>query len=368
MDKAKAYQKEREILQLVELFLTPAVLALTLLSPLSQAFKNWALQLAGKNAPLEVAAYFFFFSVWLLVFDVPVSFYSGYHLEKKYDLSNHTLKSWTGDLLKKSTLSFLLSLLLIEALYALIRHFELWWVYAWAGFAFVSYILGKLFPVLIVPIFYKYGPVADETLKKRILDLAARYQMPVENVYSLNLSRTTKKANAAFMGMGKTKRVVLSDTLLENFNGDEIETVVAHELGHFKHGDIWKQLIVGTVISFIGFWMISRLMPVLTARLGMEGVADIAGLPLIFLLFSLFFMILMPLQNGFSRWIERAADRFALEAFPNVEAFISCMDKLGKVNLADPEPNPVVEWFFYDHPSIGRRIAMAKSYVPKDKS
>ena len=362
LEKAKAYQKQKQKLMFVHLFLTPALLLLVVLTPLSFLFKEWAVSLASQ--PYSVfALYFLFFSIFMLIFDLPLAFYSGFILEHRYELSNQNFPAWAADFLKKSVLSFVLSLVLLAALYALIWNFPgTWWLWAWAGFAMVSYVMGKLFPVLIVPLFYKYGKVEDESLKDRILKLAARYNLPVENVYSINLSKTTKKANAAFMGMGKTKRVVLSDTLIEKFSGGEIETVVAHELGHYKHHDIWKQLIFGLITSFAGFWFVFRLIDPAAQIFGMDGAADLAALPVVFFIFNLFYFILIPAQNGFSRTVERAADRFALEAFPHPDVFISCMDKLSKVNLADPNPSAVMEWFFYDHPAIGKRIQMAREW------
>lgn len=359
---AKDYQRKRQTLQLLNLFLTPVILLAVSASPLSAAFKTFASSW-GSNPYGIIAAYFLIYSFFMLVLDFPLTVYSGYLLEKEYGLSNHTFASWLADFFKRTLLSTAFTLVLLAGLYALIWNFpERWWIYAWAGFAAVSYVMGKLFPVLIVPLFYKYGKVEDESLRKRIFDLSARYGLPIENLYSLNLSRTTRKANAAFMGMGKTKRVVLSDTLLQNFTGDEIEAVVAHELGHFKHKDIWKQLTIGMISSFIGFWIVFETMPDVSARFGFSGAGDVAALPVLFLLFYLFHLVLMPLQHGFSRFIERAADRFALTAFPNRAAFISCMEKLGTVNLADPDPHPLYEWFFYDHPSIRKRIEMAKAF------
>ncbi len=362
LEKARAYEKKKETLTLVHLFLSPAILLAAAVTPFSAWLKTTASGLVSNDYAVA-AVYFTFFTLYTLIFDAPLAFYSGYALEKRYELSNHTVLTWTLDFLKRSVLSLAFLVCLILGMYALIWHFpETWWIFAWAGFATVSYVLGKLFPVVIVPLFYKYSPVPDEALRARILALASRYGMPLENVYSLNLSRTTKKANAAFMGMGKTKRVVLSDTLLENFTADEIETVVAHELGHFKHGDIWKQLVLGMVSSFAGFWLVSRFLNPAAESLGYQGAGDIAALPLIFLIFYVFYLILMPLQNGFSRMLERAADLFALEAFPHKDIFISCMNKLCKVNLADPEPNPVFEWLFHDHPAIAKRIRLAENW------
>jgi len=364
VDKAKAYQRKKQELTLFHLVLTPLVLLLAILTPMSLLLRQGATAVS-TNPWIVVALYFLFFTFYMLLFDFPYSWYSGFSLEHRFGLSNQNFRAWLVNFFKKSLLAFLLSVALVEGLYALIRHFpDHWWVLAWASYALVSYVLGKIFPVLIVPLFYKYSKVEDDALKTRIFDLAKRYGLPVENVYALNLSKTTKKANAAFMGIGKTKRVVLSDTLIDQFTPDEIETVVAHELGHFKHHDIWRQLALGLVTSLISFWIVFSLMAPAAKFFGLEGVGDIASLPLLFLVFYAFSLVITPVQNGFSRVLERAADRFALKAFPHPDVFVSCMDKLGKVNLADPDPNPVYEWFFYDHPAIGKRIQMAKEWAP----
>ena len=265
--------------------------------------------------------------------------------------------------MKKTLLSFALSLVLLECLYWIIRvNPAHWWILAWAAYAFVSYVLGKVFPVVIVPLFYKYGRLEDKELETKVLKLAARFDMPVGNVYSINLSKTTKKANAAFMGIGKTKRVVLSDTLTQNFTHSEVEVVVAHELGHYKHRDIWRLLAFGLLASLVafatGFFGMNALVPALS----LNSSADAAGLPLLFLIFYIVNLVLMPLMNGYSRRRERAADVFALKALETREVFISCMVKLGEQNLADPEPPAWYEWFFYDHPSIGKRLALARAW------
>ncbi len=361
-EKAKIYQKKKELLSFFHLAFTPAVLWLTLATPLSVQFKSWAA--VWTTNPYGMSAfYFLWLSLYSLLLDLPLSYYSGFMLEHQFELSNQSRLSWIKEFAKKSALSFVFSLILIQVLYALIWNFpDHWWIFAWSGFAAVSYGMGKIFPVWIIPLFYKYGPVGSESLKKRIMDLAARYGLPIENVYTLNLSKTTKKANAAFMGIGRTRRVVLSDTLIDQFSEDEIETVVAHELGHFKHRDIWRQLALGLVTSLAAFWAAFRLMNPLAEKFGLEGAGDIASLPLLFLIFYGVSLILMPLQNGFSRWLERAADRFALQAGPDRSVFISCMEKLGQLNLANPHPHPAYEWFFYDHPAIHKRIQMARDW------
>ena len=363
-NKAQEYQSKKRKVMLFNMVLTPCLLIVLLITGLSFWMKAGAEAVSGENFYGCIFLYFVFLSLFFMIFDLPLSFYSGFILEHKFKLSNQSIKGWIKDFLKKSILSFLLSLILIIVLYALIKEFpEKWWVIAWVGYAFVSYVLGKIFPVLIVPIFYKYGDLEDKELKEKILKLATRFKMPVGNVCSLNLSKTTKKANAAFMGFGKTKKVVLSDTLINNFSHDEIEIVMAHELGHFKNKDIWRLLGFGLVTSFIAFAVGFLGMNFFSCVIGLSAVSDIAGLPLLFLIFYVVGVVFMPLQNGYSRKRENLADIFALRVCKNSDAFISCMQKLAKTNLSEMEPPGWYEWLFCDHPPIGKRIKLAESFV-----
>ncbi len=360
--KAKEYQRIKKTLSLVHLFLTPALLALWVFTPLSIAVQGLAAS-ASDLALIQIAFFFLVFSLFFFVIDLPLSFYSGFVIEHRFQVSNLTFIGWLRENGKRSVLSFVFSLVLIEGLYFLIEHRPSdWWLWAWAAYAGVSFIMGKLFPVFIVPLFYKYQPLPEGELKERILDLLKRFGLPAANLFSINLSKTTKKANAAFMGLGKTKRVVLSDTLLENFTPVEIEQVVAHELGHFKHKDIWKQLALGLSISLICFYLGYMGVDNMLAVLGLETAADVAGLPLLMLIFLGVSYVSMPVTNGFSRSCEFAADRFALDACRDRDVFISMMNKLGKLNLSDPDPTSWYEFIFYSHPSNKKRIAAAQSW------
>ncbi len=362
--KARSYQAIKRRLTLFHFILTPALLGILIASGWTFGMRQNAIALAGINDGGVVAVYFILFSLFFLIFDLPLAFYSGFVLEHQFGLSNQSFGQWLLDLGKKTLLSFALSLGLLECLYWIVRvdpaH---WWIWAWAAYAFVSYVLGKVFPVVIVPLFFKYGKLEDKELEARVLKLATRFDMPVGNVYSLNLSKTTKKANAALMGIGRTKRVVLSDTLIQSFSHSEVEMVVAHELGHYKHRDIWRLLGFGLASSMIAFVAGFLGVNTLAKTLSLSSAADVAGLPLLFLIFYAVNLILMPLMNGYSRRRERAADLFALRALEAKDDFISCMKKLGEQNLADPEPPAWYEWFFYDHPSIAKRLAMAQRWM-----
>lgn len=362
LSEAKNYQRLKQGLSLGGLLWTPALLAALVMTPLSRLMASAAESLVtGPYAVLAV--YFLLLSLFFLFFDFPFAYLSGYVLEKRFHLTNQTPGAWLVFFAKRAVLSFLFSLGLLTALYTLIwRAPDTWRLWAWAGYAFVSYAAGKLFPVWIVPLFYKYDRVADESLKQRILKLTSRFGLPVDQLYTLNLSKTTRKANAAFMGMGRTRRVVLSDTLLENFSAQEIEVVVAHELGHYKNRDILKQLAVGLAASFAAFAWAGFVFEETARSGGYLGPGDPAAMPLLFLIFYVFGLLLTPLQSAFSRRLERAADRFALEAVRCTESFVSCMEKLARQNLSDPDPHPLYEWFFYDHPAIARRIQFARAW------
>ncbi|MBI3999304.1 MAG: M48 family metallopeptidase [Candidatus Omnitrophica bacterium] len=361
-EKNKTYQRTRNWLTLYGLLLNLVILLGAIAFHLTFLFYDWASAIVTSAYGI-VFFYFLFFSLYSLVFSFPLSFYSSFILEHQYELSNQTLSAWFWEWGKKQLLSFGISAPLVMLLYALIWNFEsYWWLLGWVGYAIFSLVLGKLFPILIVPLFYKYSPISDEVLRKKIEALANRFGVHIQNVYSLNLSKTTKKANAAFTGFGKTKRVILGDTLLDSFNHEEIETVLAHELGHYKNHDIWKQFGFGIALSFFGFWLSFKLLGIFSQELGYLGAGDVRSFPLLSLVFFLFGLIISPAASAFSRFAERRADQFALKALRDKSSFISAMQKLSDLNLADPNPNPVVEFLLYDHPAIGKRVQMAEHY------
>lgn len=360
--KNKEYQKKRNLLHFAGIFLTLIILYGAIGFGLTFQFYDWASSITQLQHGI-VFLYFLFFSLYSLLISFPMSFYSGFILEHQYHLSNQTLGSWFWEWTKKQLLGFVISAPLVLLLYILIWNFPTtWWFLGWLGYAAFSLVMGKLFPVIIVPLFYKYSPIKDQVLKAKIEALAGRFDLKIRNISSLNLSKTTKKANAAFTGLGKTKRVILGDTLLESFSHNEIETVLAHELGHCKHHDIWKQFLFGAVLSFVGFWLAYQLLNGFSIQLGYEGAGDVRSFPLFSLIFFIFGLIISPAGNTFSRYAENKADQFALDATRDKQSFISAMQKLSDMNLADPNPNPLIEFFLYDHPPVGKRIRMAEQY------
>jgi len=254
---------------------------------------------------------------------------------------------------------------LAELVYWVIRNWpEHWWLIAWAVFLGLLVLFAQIAPVVLFPIFYKFQPLDNEALKRRLVALGERAGTHVRGVYEWKLSEKSKKANAALTGLGNTRRIILADTLLQNYSEDEIEAVLAHELGHHVHRHIPKSILLEAAITFVGFWSANEVLRYLVERRGMfQGMADFANLPLLALVSTLMSFLLMPALNAYSRQKEREADRYAFQSIPEVQPFISSMNKLADQNLAERSPSKWVEWFFHSHPAIAKRIAAAEQYA-----
>ncbi|MFQ6618081.1 MAG: M48 family metalloprotease [Fidelibacterota bacterium] len=210
--------------------------------------------------------------------------------------------------------------------------------------------------MVIFPIFYKFEPVKDSDLAHTLVKLCNRVGLSIEGVYSFNLSKNTKKANAGFAGLGKSRRVILGDNLLENFQDGEISTVLAHELGHYSYGHLWKGIVTGAFFTFAGLWLTGKLYSAAVDYFGFPHIYTIAALPLLSIFLMLFGLVVSPLQNSISRRFERSADRFAVKLTGKKEEFVSALNRLAALNLADVSPHPIIEFIFYSHPSIEKRI------------
>jgi STE24 endopeptidase len=241
-------------------------------------------------------------------------------------------------------------------LFLLKNHPVFWWFWVGLALFFFSVVLARIAPILIFPLFYKFLPLENESLKIRLVRLCEEVKIKITGIFSFNMSKDTKKANAGFTGIGKSKRIIIGDTLLDKFTEDEIEVVFAHELGHYKYGHIWKGMLISTVITFTGLFFVSVIYKDIIPRFGFNGISDIAAFPILGLLLFLYSMILLPLTNLYSRANERLADDYAVKITNNPEAFASTMLKLSEQNLSDKNPNPIIEFIFYSHPSTQKRI------------
>jgi len=317
-----------------------------------------------ENSYLVFILFVFAIGIISSIFFMPVNIYTGFYLEHKYNLSNQTFFKYFIENVKSTLVGLVIGVpILLLFLFVINQFGDLWWLVFASAMFLISVVLSELFPILIMPIFYKVIPLQDEELKTRISNLAKGAGIKVENVFSFNMSKNTKKANAAFTGLGKTKRIILGDTLLNDYTKDEIETVIAHELGHYKHKHIIKNLIFGTASSFLTFFLISILYKNSLSWFDFESINQIAALPLLSLWAMIIGLIQSPIGNILSRKYEYEADRYAIESTLKPKSFINTLNKLTDQNLGDREPHPFIEWFFYSHPSIKNRINAITDFV-----
>src|SRR5512136_144576 len=360
--KAKEYARIRRRLLLVDLALGAAFVLVWLFSGASLGLRNQVMALTDQPL-LVVALYAAVFGAVYGMLDAPLSYYSGFVLPHRYGLSTQTLRAWLWDQVKGAAIGGILGLVLLEVVYALLRASpDWWWLWTALVMLFFSVILSNLAPVLIMPLFYKFVPLDDADLADRLTRLSEQAGTHVRGVYRFDMSSKTVQANAAVVGLGNTRRIILGDTLLNHFTSDEIETILAHELGHHVHGDLGKGILVGSALTLIGLWLAGQALNWGVAAFGFAGLGDVAAMPLLALALGAFELVTMPLNNGYSRWRESMADRYALEATRKSEAFASAMTRLANQNLSEADPERWVEVLLYSHPAISRRVAMAREF------
>lgn len=359
--KAKGYARISRRLMLVDLGVGAVYVLLWLVFGWSAALERW-LEGYTTNAWLLVAAYAAVFGGIYLLVNLPISYYGDFILPHRYDQSNQTVGGWWGDQARGLALNAVLGGVLLEVIYGTLRVFpQTWWLWAGGIMLVFSVLLANLAPVLLYPIFYKFVPIGEEyaDLVERLTHLAARTHTRVKGIYKFDMSRRTKSANAALTGLGNSRRVILGDTLLTEFTTDEIETVMAHELGHHVHKDIPVGIIVQSALTLGGLYLASLGLNWGARAFGFHSPADIAALPVFALALGAYGLVTMPLTNAYSRWREKRADEYALQVTGNRQAFASALTRLANQNLAEADPEPWVEWLLYSHPALNKRIAMA---------
>src|SRR5947208_12286355 len=317
--------------------------------------------------PIQILVYFLILMLAYEIITAPIVYYSGFVLPHRYGLSTMSLKSWLADLFKGLALSLVLEILVIEFVYLLLAlQPQTWWLWVALAMLFFSVVMANLAPVLIFPIFYKFTPLPEGDLTKRLLALAARAHTRVRGVFTMHMSNKTTAANAALMGLGNTRRIVIGDTMLDRYTPDEIEVVLAHELGHHVHHDIWKLITSQSILTLGGLYLVNVVLhwAVDTQHI-YTSLADVATIPLLLALMGAFSLIVMPIGNALSRAIEYQADEYALQSTHMVEPFKSAMTRLANQTLSDVQPSPIIEFLFHDHPSVNKRLKHAGNFVAR---
>jgi STE24 endopeptidase len=313
---------------------------------------------------LEIAAYLVIAGAGYYFLNLPLNFYRSFTLEHSFGLSRQGLPDWIKDQLKGAAISYPIVLILVEVFYLILRLSpEGWWLWVSVFWIFFSLILAKLVPVLIIPLFFRYRKISDENLRQRIINLAKEMQVKILDVFEIDFSKKTLKANAAFVGSGRTRRVILADTLKEKYTAREIEVILAHEFAHYKLRHLLKLVLINSLAALLAFYIIYRSSFLALGFFGLGALSEIAALPTVLLYLAIFSVLAQPFSNALSRRFEKDADRLALSTTGMKEAFVSMMEKLGRQNLADRNPSKWIKIYFFDHPPIDERIAMGRDFA-----
>jgi STE24 endopeptidase len=371
-DKSTRYHRLRRRADLMGTAAAGLVLLALIASGAGSRMREWATAVSslipgGFDDATTVAMYAVMLLVLLQLVELPFAFYQGFLLEHRYGLSTQTGRHWLSDQAKGVLLGIGLAIIGASVVFLTLRQWPAWWwLLSAATFAAAMVGLARVAPVVLLPIFYRFKPLDRPALVERLLGLARKARTDVVGVFEWVLSGHTKKANAALAGMGKTRRILLSDTLLADYSEDEIEVILAHELAHHVHRDLWRGIGVQTLVLAGGFFLANGVLRAMADRLALRGISDPAALPLLLLVGGVWSFMVLPLVNAQSRSQERAADRYALATTRKVDAFVSAMKRLSQQNLAEEYPSQVVRWLFYSHPPIHERIEAAKAFSRED--
>lgn len=333
--------------------------ALFLLIGGSGSLRDWA---ASGSAWLTVLLYFTALYLALSLAGLPFAAH-GHILETRYGLARQGWRGWAWDELKSTGIGYGLALVAVEVLYWLLRETpSVWWIVAWALGIGVAAVAGVIAPVILLPIFYKVTPLEDKVLEARLRSLAERAGVPVLGAFVVRASAKTRRSNAALAGAGRTRRIVLTDTLLATHALEEIETILAHELAHQRHRDFLAGFAEFVVTSLVGLAVLQAVLPWAASGLGLLGIADPAGMPVLMLVSGAVSLAFGPAERGLSRWREARADRFALEVAGNPPSFASAIIRLHDENLSWAQPPRLVETLLLSHPAGWRRVAAARAF------
>ena len=362
-DKAARYHRLRRRASLASTAIGALFLLLLLVTGASAAIRDWSGTLVSHSFVLSVVVYTSALVLLSVVIQLPFSVYEDLVIERRYGLSTQSTRKWGLDQLKGAMVVTVLGAIAALILVGLQRWTpEYWWLAAAICFCVLLIGLAQLAPVVLLPLFYDFKPLERSALADRLVALAERAGARVLGVFEWRMSDRTRKANAALTGIGRTRRILLSDTLLAEHSDDEIEVILAHELAHHVYRDIWTGLALEAGLILASFYLADVAIRTFGNSFGIVGKGDVAALPLVLLAAGALSIALLPLLNAISRSHERRADRYALEMTRNVDAFVTAIKRLAAQNLAEEHPSRLVEVLFYTHPPTVARIQAARKW------
>lgn len=360
--QARDYERVKLRITLLNIGLSIAIPLVFLIAGWSEALRDLA-EDWNSSAWVIVLVYVVIVTVGLSLLTFPFDIYSGHFVEKRFNLSRASAVQWLWDWAKGQMLQLAFVIAAVQLIYFLLRELpERWWLISAGAFTLFFVVLAALAPVLLFRVFFKFEPLPDGELKERLLQLSSRLSVYVRGVYVWKLADKTRKANAALAGWGRTRRILLADTLIEKHTTDEIEVILAHEMAHQVHRDIWKGLVIQTALVFLAFFAVHLALEAWTEPLGLRSTSDVANLPLLILVSGAVTLFALPVANGLSRKMEHAADVYALEKTGMATEFASAMERLAEQNLSQKRPNRIVEFIFHSHPAVESRIEFARQW------
>lgn len=357
--KAKTYENEKRKISIVGSLLSLIFILLFYFSGLSHYLANINLSFI-----YVFLIYIILFHLISTIIGLPLGYYSSYVHEHKWGFSNYTNKTWIVDQLKSFAVSLILLPILLGLFFWVLWKFpETWWLVAATITTLVSIVFVTLFPVVILPIFNKYDTIEDEELTSQLSEILHKAGLQSSGFFRQDMSRQTKKENAFLAGMGKTRRVVIADNLLEHMSLSEIKSVIAHEVGHYRYSHLPKNILIGTIQQLIIFFLLNIIMKILYPEFLTSNINNLTLFPMFSLIMSLLSSLLFgPLNNMISRYFERQADRTSLELYPDKDSFQKAMAGLANRNLSNAYPEWWVKLLYYSHPPIGERLSFAENY------
>jgi STE24 endopeptidase len=368
--RARAYARAKTRLGILEQLASDATLLVVLLSGFLPLIAGWS---SGSGLPQIAAGLVFFFAPGVINFlvELPFGYVNTFVVEQQFGFNRSTLRLWATDLIKEGLLaSALFAAILSILLFLIARSPGFWWFWGFLVLSAVQCLLAILYPVVLAPLFNKFEPVRDESLSEKIGTLMEKSGIRVKKILQMNAGLRSRHTNAYFTGIGKTKQIVLFDTLLESHTHDEILAVLAHEAGHYRKRHVLKQLLIFACLSLAAFyaaWLILQ-WPLLFSTFGFSTPLPYAGLFLAGILFRKAGFFIQPLYMKLSRRFEKEADNFAASMPTGAAPMIRALKRLAADNLSNLYPHPLYVWFHYSHPPIVERVTGLQNAKPSGLS
>jgi STE24 endopeptidase len=357
--RAREYETKKRrasFISLISGFILTLIFLLFIARPLISVLPDFSF--------LKFILYFWSLALFSLPVDLYLSYRSGYKIEHEFGFSNQNKKQFFIDELKGHAINLVINPLLALILFLAFRISpDLWWLWAACAMILVSVVFATLYPVVIMPLFNKYTPIEDEELTTRLGHILKKGGLKIKGFFIQDMSRQTKKENAFLGGMGKTRRVVLSDNIINNMSLEELETVLAHEVGHYRYKHMWKNVFLGALYQLLIFYISHRIMLLINPDFLTSFDNMLLAYPIFLLCFGILHMLIIgPISKVISRYFEKQADRYALDMTKNPVAFQKAMAGLANRNLSNAYPTPFIKFMYYSHPPLGERLQMGESW------